>query len=268
MRGEQMRVTGLGHLLFALGFAVVGALGIAAHVFVLNQQPVPAGIPWRETLACISGALLLLTSIGLLVASMARISALILTGYLFLWILVLQLPRVVAHPGVEVYWLGVGEDLTLATGAWLIYCAIAGRSDWTVRAAQIAFGLALVPIGLSHFVYLTLAASFIPSWFPFHVPLTIFTGAAHIAAGAAIIFGVVPRLAATLEAVMETLITLIVWISAVAVAPVSREHWVNLFISTAISAAAWAVAESLRNSPWGLEKATTRGSLKIVSSNR
>lgn len=168
---------------------------------------------------------------------------------MFLWVLVLQLPRVVAQSLVEVYWLGVGEDLALATGGWLIYCAIAGRNDWSARAAQIAFGLALLPIGLSHFVYLKLAMSFIPAWMPFHSLLTMITGAGHIAAGFAIAFGIMPRIAATLEAVMETLITLVVWISAVAVTPTSRAAWVNLFISTAITAAAWAVTESYRRAP-------------------
>ncbi|HEX4160735.1 MAG TPA: DoxX family membrane protein [Rhizomicrobium sp.] len=252
----------MGHLFFALGFAVIGAIGIAVQGFVLNQQPVPKDIPWRETLACLSGAVLLLAGIGSLVTRTARISALILSGYLFLWVLVLQLPRVVAHPDVEVYWLGLGEDLSLATGGWLIYCAIAGRNDVSVHAARIAFGIALVPIGLSHFFYLKLAASFIPSWLPFHVPLTMLTGAGHIAAGVAIALGVVPRLAAALEAMMESLITLIVWISAVAAAPASREDWVNLCISTAITGAAWAVSESLGNPSIMLPSREGRNSLR------
>ncbi len=51
---------------------------------------------------------------------------------------------------------------------------------------------------------------------------------------------------------MESLFTLIVWVTIVVTAPTSRAGWVNLFISTALSAAAWAVAESFireRESP-------------------
>lgn len=253
-----MRTLGIGHLLFALGFAVVGAIGLGAHDFVLSQQPVPKEIPWRETFACLSGALLLLTSVGLLVPRSAKLSALALTAFLFSWVLVLQIPRLLADPLVEGYWLGLGEDLSLVAGGWLIYCALVGRNDLSLRVARVAFGLALVPIGLSHFIYLEGAAGFIPSWMPFRLALTAFTGAAHIVAGVAIALGVVPRLASTLEATMESLFTLIVWLTAVINAPTHRENWVNIFISTALSAAAWALAESYRREPWGLARRPMR----------
>ncbi len=256
--GERtLRAMGVGRLFFGLGFAVVGAIGLYAHDFVLNQQPVPAGVPWRAVLASLSGALLLVTGAGLLIAPLARRSALVLAVYLFLWVIVLQLPRTLANPLVEANWLGVGEDLTLSAGGWIILCEISGRKDASLRWARIVFGLALIPIGLSHFVYLEPAAQFIPSWFPLRTPLTAFTGAAHIAAGLAIAFGVLPRLAATLEAVMESIFTLVCWVSAVIIAPATRENWVNLFISTALSAAVWALAESYRDRPWGFARHPT-----------
>lgn len=246
-----MRLTGIGHLFFALAFAVIGAIGLGAQQFVLFQEPVPKDLPWREMLACINGAILLVEGIGLLIPRAAKVSALVLTVFLLLWVLVLQIPRVVAQPGVEASWLGVGEDSTAVAGGWMIYCAIAGRNDWSVRAARIAFGLALIPIGLSHFFYLRTATALLPTWFPFQVPLTCLGGAGHIAAGLAIALGIAPRFAATCEAGMESLFTLIVWVSAVTAAPASRQDWANLCISTALSAAAWAVAESLRSEPWG-----------------
>ncbi len=242
-----MRAVGVGRFLFALGFAVVGAIGLGAHDFVLNQQPVPTGIPSREVLASISGALLLVTGIGLLVPRAARIAALVLAGYVLLWVLALQLPRALANPQVEAFWLGVGEDLSLAAGGWVIFCAIAGRSDASLRVARFLFGLALVPIGLSHLFYFNITVGFIPPWFPFRPFLAGSTGVAHIAAGLAIACNIVPRLAATLEAVMESGFTVFVWITAVLSGPTNRENWVNLFISTALSAAAWAVADSYRH---------------------
>ena len=93
-----MRAVGASQVLFALGFAVVGAIGLVAHDFILSQQPVPAWIPWRETLACASSALLLVTAVGLLVPRAARLAALVLAAYLLLWVLVLELPRAVANP--------------------------------------------------------------------------------------------------------------------------------------------------------------------------
>ncbi|HET9388248.1 MAG TPA: hypothetical protein VFO44_01240 [Steroidobacteraceae bacterium] len=140
----------------------------------------------------------------------------------------------------------MGEDLSLATGGWIIYYAITGADESSRRLVRASFGLSLLPIGLSHFVYLHGAAQLIPAWFPLRVPLTALTGAAHIAAGLAILFNIVPRLAATLEALMESLFTLICWVTAVVANPTDRQNWVNVFISATLSAAAWAVADSCR----------------------
>ena len=250
-----MRRVGVGHLLFALCFVFIGAISLALHDFVLFQQPVPQGIPWREPLALISAALMLLPGLGLLLPSTTKASALTLTAFVALWVIALWFPQVAAHPGVEGNWLGVGEDLTLVVGGWLIYCKAgsvraapgreaSGRSAAAVRIARILFGVALVPIGLSHFFYLQGAANLIPDWMPLHVPLTLLAGAGHIAAGLAIACGVVPRLAATTEVGMESLITLIVWVSAIAAKPGDHQNWVNLLISSAETAAAWLVAAS------------------------
>lgn len=265
-----LRRIGVGHLFYALSLAVIGAIGLAARDFVLFQEPVPKGIPWRQTLACISAALLLVPGIGLLLPALVKRSALVLAAFVSLWVVALWLPQALMHPLVEGNWLGVGEDLTLVVGGWLIYCAApsvrrapradasrrpksllailcaaSGRhEDASIRIARIVFGLALVPIGLSHFFYLQGAAGLIPAWMPWHVPLTMLAGAGHIAAGLAIAFGIVPPVAATLEAGMETLITLIVWVSAIAAKPGDHQNWVNLLISTAETAAAWVVAAS------------------------
>jgi uncharacterized membrane protein YphA (DoxX/SURF4 family) len=247
-----MRRIAVGHFLFGLAFAVEGAIGLAAGDFLLNQQPVAHGVPWREPLACVSAGVMLLAGIGMLVPRSARIATLALSGFTALWVFILHLPRAFAQPENVAFWLGVGEVTTLATGGWLIYCALTARDDTTVQVARILFGVALVPIGLSHIVYLKPAADLIPTWFPLRVPLTALTGVAHIAAGVAIVFGIVPRLAATLEAMMESGFTLIVWVSAVVTAPADRQHWVDLFISTALTGAAWALAESYRGKSWAL----------------
>jgi hypothetical protein len=84
------------------------------------------------------------------------------------------------------------------------------------------------------------------------VALSWFTGAAHFAAGVAILVLVLPRLAATLEAVMVSLFTLNVWVPAVFAAPMSRSNWSEIVTSAAISGAAWAVAGSFGGRSWRL----------------
>jgi hypothetical protein len=59
------------------------------------------------------------------------------------------------------------------------------------------------------------------------VPLTYATVAAHIAAGLGILFRVLPFLAATLETVMVSLFTLLIWVQAVLGTPKAFD-WTEL----------------------------------------
>ncbi|HEY5046627.1 MAG TPA: hypothetical protein VII49_01230 [Rhizomicrobium sp.] len=246
-----MRIAGLGRFLFAASFAVLGALSLASADFALNWQPVPHWVPLRDSLACFSGAVLLACGVGLPVARLARPAALMLTGFLCLWVVLLQLPRVAVHPLAENMWLGLCETLALAAGGWTIFSLLAPRPrqpfahlSGNVELGQIVFAAALPLIGLSHIIYAPETASIVPAWLPAPVALAWFTGLAHIAAGGGILLRVVPRLAATLEAVMTSGFTVLIWLPMTARTPASRFDWTALCVSTAIAAAAWAVAES------------------------
>ncbi|HEY2885510.1 MAG TPA: hypothetical protein VGJ08_09880 [Rhizomicrobium sp.] len=163
------------------------------------------------------------------------------------------------HPLVETSWYSASENLILLAGAWTIFSLVPAGALARfrhVRAGQILFALALPAIGLSHFFYLDQTAPLIPPWLPFHVPLAYLTGAAHIAAGAAILLDVLPRLAATLEAVMVSLFTLLVWVPTVSSHLANRFDWSEICVSTAIAGAAWAVAESFRGRSWNFMRST------------
>lgn len=247
-----MRVTDVGRIVFGVSFALRGAIGIGFHNAQLAWEPILKGIVGHDSLAIASGAILLAGGIAILVPRAARIAALALGAYLLLEVVVLQVPLVVAHPLIEANWYSVSEPLTLVAGAWTIFSLLPGAwlaSIGNVRAGQILFALALPAIGLSHFFYMNQTAPLIPSWLPFHVPLGYLTGAAHIAAGVGILLGILPRLAATLEAVMVSLFTLLVWVPMVIAVPASRGNWSEICVSAAISGAAWAVAGSFRGGP-------------------
>jgi uncharacterized membrane protein len=250
-----MRLTGLGRALFALSFAATGALAIITRDFGLMWRPLADGNPWHDTLAILGGTLLFAAAIALVIARTAQIAALALAGFLLLRELVLQLPVVFARPLVEASWYSVSENLILLAGAWTIFSLVPREKGVLVRlrqvrTGQILFALALPAIGLSHMFYLDQTAPLIPPWLPFHVPLAYLTGAAHIAAGIAILFDVLPRLAATLEAVMVSLFTLLVWVPTVGSHLTNRFDWSEICVSTAIAGAAWAVAESFRSRSW------------------
>jgi uncharacterized membrane protein len=239
--------------------AGLGVLSIIYRDYAMNWQPVPAWVPWHDALASASGALLLACGVGLLLRRTAATSSLLLTAFMLSWVVLLRLPPLLAAPSTEVYWLGLGETLVLTTGC-LSLCAQLRTSVHDARSGLLAgssgqrialyiFALALPPIGLSHLVYSDATAQLVPSWLPLRHGWAYLTGAGHIAAGLAVLFGIVPRLAATLEAAMMGVFTLLVWAPKVVMEPTSRLNWTALFVSAALSACAAIVARSIRMSP-------------------
>jgi uncharacterized membrane protein len=228
---------------FALGIAGLGVLALISGDFAMVWQPVPATLPGRTVLAYASGVIMLVAGLGLLVHKTAVLSIRILYPYLVIWML-LKVPPLLTAPEQESVWLGLGELVVLMTGGWVLFDALTGR-DKGIRAAQILFGLALIPIGLSHIVYAKDTADLVPAWLPFRTAWAYLTGAAHIAAGLGVVFSVVPRLAANLEAAMIAAFTLLVWVPAIAATPTTRLPWTAFFISAVIGAAAWLVADSI-----------------------
>jgi uncharacterized membrane protein len=228
---------------FALALVGLGVLALIYGDFALVWQPVPASLPGRTALAYLAGLIMLAGGVGLLFSKTAALCIRVLFPYLIVWTL-LKVPAVALKPGQESVWLGVGELAVLMAGGWVLFDTLTGR-DKGIRAAQILFGLALIPIGLSHIIYAKDTADLVPAWLPLHLGWAYLTGAAHIAAGLAVLFSVVPRLGATLEAAMIGLFTLLVWVPAIVATPTARLPWTAFFISWVIGAAAWLVADSI-----------------------
>jgi len=253
--GFAMRITGFGQVLFGLSFAAIGALSIAFPKFGMVWGLIPKWIAWHDALATAGGVLLLAAGLAILVPRTARPALVVLLAFLLVHFLLLHVRHIAAHPLVEVVYEQMSENLIYIAGAWTIFSMLSIEAHATfgnVRAGQIIFALATPAIGLSHMFYMNLTAPLIPSWIPFHVPLAYFTGGAWIAAGAGILFGVLPRLAATLVATMVSLFTVLVWVPMLIAAPKNLSNWSEFCASAAITGAAWAVAESYRGRSWSL----------------
>ena len=241
-------------LLFATGMIALGLLGLAYGDFALQWQPVPAWLPWRGAVAYASAIIMLAGGIGLLFTRTAAMSIRILFPYLLLWML-LKVPAVVMVPQMEATWLGWGEIAVLLAGGWVLFARLAELREGTslefatgasgIRIARYLFAIALLPIGLSHLVYPTQTAALVPAWLPARTGWAYLTGAGQMAAGLGVLFSILPRLAASAEAAMVTLFTLLVWVPAVVAKPTDRLSWTALLISWAIAAAAWVVAGSI-----------------------
>jgi uncharacterized membrane protein len=196
---------------------------------------------------------MLFGGVGLLFRATAKWSARILFPYLIVWLL-LKVPALIVAPQMEAVWLGFGELAVLLAGGWVLFAKLAGpregsplrfaTGEKSIKLAQILFAISLLPIGLSHLVYVKETAELVPAWLPYRVGWAYLTGAGQIACGLGVLFSVFPRVAAGTEAGMISLFTLLVWGPAILAAPKARLPWTAFFISWAIASAAWLVAQN------------------------
>lgn len=232
----------------------LGVLALISGDFALVWQPVAQWVPGRTGLAYLSGLLMLLTGAGLLFERTITWSVRILFPYLIVWML-LKLPAVIQSPATEAVWLGIGELAVLLAGGWILFARLAALRDRSplsfatgengVRLARILFAVSLIPIGLSHLVYVKQTAEFVPAWLPLRTAWAYLTGAGQIACGLGVLFSILPLIAAIAETAMLALFTLLVWAPAIVAAPATRLPWTAFFISWSITAAAGLVAQEI-----------------------
>ena len=235
-----------GHVVFAAAMIWLGAMGLAKGDFVQVWLPVPKWVPAREALAYLCAFISLASGIGLLWRRTAAVAARVIFASLMVWLLVLRLPNLFYEkPLVLVAWT-FGSTAVMVAAAWVLYVWFAGGDQKGVRIAQVLYGLSLIPFGLAHFMYLDATTVLIPHWLPWPTAWAYFTGAAFIAAGLAVIVGVLGRMAAALSTLQMGLFSVIVWIPRVLAGTLSDFQWGEFVVTWALTAGAWVVTDSYR----------------------
>lgn len=251
-----MRIASVGHAVFAATMIAVGILGLLKNEYVALWEPLPHRL---HALSYLGAFICLACGIGLFWRSTVAAAARALLIYLLLWLLVVRVPGMF-HSFTVDYWWAACQTAVMAAAAWVLYVWFA--TDWDkrrlrvviggrgLRIARVLYGLALIPFGVAHFLYLSHTAELVPRWLPSHVAWAYFTGCAFVAAGVAVLMGVYGRLAATLSAWQMGMFLLLVWVPIVAAGSKDAFQWSETVVSAALTAGAWVIADSYRHIPW------------------
>jgi uncharacterized membrane protein YphA (DoxX/SURF4 family) len=124
-----------------------------------------------------------------------------------------------------------------------------------VRVARYYFAVWIIPIGLSHWMYLKPSVDLVPLWLPYKAFWAHLTGAGQIASGLGVLFGILPRAAALAEAIQISIYGFLIWLPAILLANKNlgpsfaeagrRMSYTAFFITWIIAAGAWAVAQNV-----------------------
>jgi uncharacterized membrane protein len=248
----------LGRSFFGVATVASGVLQLVTGDFVRLVPKLPAWVPAPSAWAYAVGVVLVVTGLAIVSGRMARTAAALVGAMIFVMVVFLYPPSMVANPLIDrpllrgFMWTNPLKSLALLGGAAILV----GRTpdDGRVLAPLIRvigrlepFGALLMAVflivcGMQHFVYSDFVTLLVPSWIPGRRFWTYFTGVALIAGGAGMLVPRTARLAASLSALMIFLWVLLLHIPLAFAGPRHAFETAGVFEALALSGVALMVA--------------------------
>jgi uncharacterized membrane protein YphA (DoxX/SURF4 family) len=243
--------------IYGLAAVVLGLVGLVWGDFAAMWQPEPSGVPGRGALPYAVALAPLLAGLAIQWQRAAGRGALVLTALYGLGVILIDVPRVIAHPSVFVTWYGVAEQLALVAGGLVAYAYCAKleptAAERLSKIGRLIFGVCLIVFGLAHLFYLAYTAKLVPAWLPPGQTFWVYaTAAGHFAAGIAILSGVYAHTAAMLLTAMFVVFGILVHAPTIFIDPHTHVNWAENAINFALIGSAWVIAASV---PVGKSKA-------------
>ena len=258
-RAEAAKARGLekilafGSLCFAIPLAVFGAEHLARPMLIMKI--VPVWMPWRLFWAYFVGIALLAAALSIALKRHVRLSATLLGIMFFLFVLMMDIPGVVAGPGNRFSWALALRELSFSGGAF----ALAGMQSakWRARGTDtlVTLGRFFIAIpalfyGVENLLHPAFAPGvplrqITPAWIPGHLWWGYFAGAVLLVAGSCMLVNRRTREAATYLGAMVLVLVLFVYLPPMIATPLAIGNLNYFFDSLLYAGTALVLANAL-----------------------
>jgi uncharacterized membrane protein len=249
----------VGRLFFAIALVFFGVEYFIYIGALKGPIPGPPWIPGSHTAAVLVGGVLIAVAVCIVTEKLARLAAALLGVALFLYVLFLQFPRLIAQPHSPDPWTSGFELLALMGGAFVlarIEIPDGLRLEPTNKVlshlatfGRVAFAIALVVFAVQHFLYAKFVATIVPAWIPARLFWSYFVGVAFVAAALSMVTKRMARIASILLGTMFFIWVIILHLPRVMARPRNGDEVTSLLVALAMSGASFILAESFAPDP-------------------
>src|SRR6266851_9145852 len=216
------KIMPFGRLFFAISMAVFGSEHFTATADIATL--VPRWIPAHTFWVYLVGLAFLCAALSIAVLVQARLAAALVGMTFLIFVLVMDMPAVVANPGNRFFWALALRQLAFSGGAFAF-----AMSRWSIPRKQshvqpltawvavprLFVGIPLLFYGVEHLLHPEYVPGvplkkLTPEWIPGRIPLSYFVGVVLIAAGVCLLMNKRTRMAAT--SLGLTILLTVLWI--------------------------------------------------------
>jgi len=233
------KILPFGRLFFTIPLAVFGTEHFTNTADIAEIVPrwMPAHVFWVYFV----GIGLIAAALSITVEIQAPLAAALVGAMFFLFVVLMDIPGVMAGPGNRISWaLALRE--TAFSGGGLAYAGAHWSSGgkrsmpWLVTVAKFFIAIPAVFYSVEHFLHPANAPGvplekIIPAWIPGRVAWAYLAGAVLLVAGAALIINKKAQMAATYMGIMILLLMLFVYLPLLIASPTDLEA-LNYFFDT------------------------------------
>ena len=212
------KITKVGRYFLAIPMIVFGIQHFIYAEFVMGLVPtwIPGGLFWTY----FSGAALVAAGVGIFFNVLSRMAATLLGAMIFVWVIVLHIPRVFANPGDSNEFINIFDAVMMGGGAFIFAQSRSGKSylekitSMGAKVSPFLIAISLMVFGIEHLIHGKMV--FIVGAASYPVPgasfLTYFSGFIFILAAIGILFGKRSSSIAAFVGIFIFLITLLFYL--------------------------------------------------------